>query len=44
MNSIIAAEGLSVTEGARDALLHLSCGDMRRVLNVMQVQSWDSQP
>lgn len=36
MDAIIAAEGLSITGGGRDALLSLSGGDMRRVLNVMQ--------
>mmetsp|Transcript_24238 Transcript_24238/g.54673 ORF Transcript_24238/g.54673 Transcript_24238/m.54673 type:complete len:167 (-) Transcript_24238:275-775(-) len=36
MNAIIKAEGLNVTEDAKDALLSLSGGDMRRVLNVMQ--------
>ena len=37
MNAIIANEGLNVTEEGKDALLELSGGDMRRVLNVMQV-------
>ena len=36
MRSIIASEGLSVTEDGEEALLELSGGDMRRVLNVMQ--------
>ena len=36
MDAIIAAEGLTVSAGGRDALLGLSGGDMRRVLNVMQ--------
>eukprot|EP00613_Pedinella_sp_CCMP2098_P034661 CAMPEP_0171729110 /NCGR_PEP_ID=MMETSP0991-20121206/27407_1 /TAXON_ID=483369 /ORGANISM="non described non described, Strain CCMP2098" /LENGTH=358 /DNA_ID=CAMNT_0012323403 /DNA_START=6 /DNA_END=1082 /DNA_ORIENTATION=+ len=36
MNAIIAAEGLEVTEEGKHALLDLSGGDMRRVLNVMQ--------
>ena len=38
MNAIIANEGLNVTEEGKDALLELSGGDMRRVLNVMQVK------
>jgi replication factor C subunit 3/5 len=37
MDAIIASEGLNVTPDARNALLELSGGDMRRVLNVMQV-------
>lgn len=36
MDAIIAAEGLAVTDEGRQALLDLSGGDMRRVLNVMQ--------
>jgi replication factor C subunit 3/5 len=36
MKSIIMAEGLTITEEAQEALLDLSGGDMRRVLNVMQ--------
>mmetsp|Transcript_18793 Transcript_18793/g.43732 ORF Transcript_18793/g.43732 Transcript_18793/m.43732 type:complete len:264 (-) Transcript_18793:295-1086(-) len=39
MEFIIAEEGLDVTEDGKDALLDLSCGDMRRVLNVMQAAS-----
>jgi len=39
MDAIIAAEGLAVTDEGRQALLDLSGGDMRRVLNVMQVPS-----
>jgi len=37
MDAIISSEGLNVTPDARNALLELSGGDMRRVLNVMQV-------
>lgn len=36
MKSIIMSEGLNITEEAQEALLDLSGGDMRRVLNVMQ--------
>lgn len=39
MDHVIAEEGLTVTEEGKQALLTLSNGDMRRVLNVLQSAS-----
>lgn len=36
LERVVQAEGLNVTQAAREALLTLSKGDMRRVLNVLQ--------
>lgn len=36
MKKVVATEGLKVDEKAEDALLKLSQGDMRRILNVLQ--------
>lgn len=36
MNKVLINEGLKMTEAAKEALLKLSRGDMRRVLNVLQ--------
>jgi len=43
LEDIVKAEGLDVTDGGKDALLSLSNGDMRRVLNVLQAASMSFQ-
>lgn len=44
MEAVIAAEGLRVGEGAKHALIGLSRGDMRRVLNVLQAAAATLSP
>lgn len=39
LDKIIQAEGINVTPASKDALIALSKGDMRRVLNVLQAAS-----
>ncbi|VDK57094.1 unnamed protein product [Cylicostephanus goldi] len=39
LDYVIEQEKLTVTESGKEALLKLSCGDMRRVLNVLQSAS-----
>ena len=44
MRAIIAAEGVDVSEDGEEALLELSQGDMRRVLNVLQAAHMAHSP
>lgn len=44
MRAIVVAEGLNITPDGEDALLELSQGDMRRVLNVMQAAHMACSP
>lgn len=44
MNRVVEAENVKITDDAKDALVRLARGDMRRVLNVLQACYASSTP
>jgi replication factor C subunit 3/5 len=36
LNMVVGLEGVKITDGGKAAIMKLSCGDMRRVLNLLQ--------